>query len=168
MAELRELSGDKERRTVPRWAFTVAAILVAIGLIGTALWFTVRTPRAAGTAARTKASIGRWHPEPVFLLQHEKEIDLTARQRRRAQTAQREWSLKKAAFDVQLSRYDLNSDKALAMLNKGQMGEGPLAKLMAFFEEERGKAWERATSLLEPDQVIKLDAVKTRILEPKK
>ena len=135
-------------------------MLAAVAVVVATLWFSLKPHRHAGQVAVTTAT---WHPEPAFLFQHRTELQLDARQLRHIQIVERDWNLKKAAFDIQFKTYDSDSAAALDALsnNKAPSG-GEYGKLLNSFEKARQAAWASATGTLHPDQVVELDRVREK------
>lgn len=154
-----------DRKTRAFGGATWIVVLAAVAVVGAALWFSIQS-RARARQAAAVATSSDWHPEPAFLLQHESELKLDARQIRHVQVAVRVWNLKRAAYDVQFKTYNTDATAALAALSSHQTGSGEYGKLLVAFDKARAEAWEGATSTLLPDQVVTLEAVRERSLRP--
>jgi hypothetical protein len=141
-------------------------ILVAILIVGAALWGSIQYSKRAKSKASVSSSLkANWYPQPAFLLQHDTELALSPRQRRHVQIVAREWSMKKAAYDAQFKTFNRTSEKALEDIKSGQASGGDYGKLLKEFDKSREDAWKNATETLAGEQVLKLNEI--RVAEQK-
>ncbi len=152
-----------ERKNRAFGTATWLVVLAAVAVVGAALWFTLKSHHAASQAQ----NVATWHPEPSFLLQHQAELKLQPRQLRHIQIAARVWSLKRAAFDVQFKTYNTDSQAALDDLSSNKPASGEYGKLLSSFEKARATAWANTAATLTPEQVVALDGIRERALNPR-
>ena len=84
------------------------------------------------------------------------------------QITARVWSLKRAAFDVQFKTYNTDSQAALNDLSNNKAASGEYGKVLSAFEKARASAWANAAATLTPDQVVALDGIRERALNPER
>ena len=132
-------------------AATWLAVLFAVGVVGAALWFSMRDRQ--GPTAKSSRVTKAWFPEPSFLLAHESDLKLTPSQTRHAQVVDRQWALTKATFDAQFKTLNTDSDSALADLRANRQLQGRYGELARELDEARAKAWADATKNLDAKQL---------------
>lgn len=152
-----------DRKTRAFGSATWVAVLAAIVVVGAALWFSLKSH---AKTAPLLPSAAVWHPEPAFLLRHQIQLKLGAKQLRHIEIVERLWDLKKATFDVRFKTYDTDTNAALVALSTNKQATGEYGKVLNDFDKARASAWSSATSTLSPEQVIELDQLREPAQSP--
>ncbi len=135
------------------------ALALSFLVVGASIWFATSGPKAI---AKPRAVIPRWFPEPQFLLDHSSDLKLSIEQTRLIQVSSVSWRLQRAAFDAQFKSFGSDVSQALSELNSQRSLSGGYAKVVADFDKARLKAWNQATKVLRPDQVLTLETLRHR------
>jgi hypothetical protein len=153
-----------ERKTHAFGAGTGFAVIAAVGVVGAALWFSVKDHARAASPITQAAS---WYPEPEFLLDNAAALNLNTEEKRHVEISNRSWNLKKAAFDARLKTYNSDSETAISDLKSHRAETGEYGDLLKEFDKARGRAWSEATAPLDSEQVITLDKLRDKSENPK-
>ena len=141
--------------------------MLAVLLVGAALRYVVyRSAQKVSAPSRTE--VRTWYPEPQVLLDWQGELNLTGRQLRQIEVADRQWQIQKAAYDAQLHSFGSSAAQALGELAAGKERSGRYGQLLHDFDLARDAAWKSATIYLNTDQVLKLDEIRKNPVKRKK